>query len=109
MDDEFWEVNKGAGNFVQPEGKPSTVAAFNSRIKLSQVMAFAMRTVVREFVSSGTRQSTEPRYSQCATEKSKNLLGLTGRRWKEKVVGELNSALTEWAKSVPEHRESRSH
>jgi hypothetical protein len=87
VDDEFWENEAHPEQaFVQPQGKPSLVAAFNARIKLSQILAFALRTVG-------------------ASDKSKSLLGLTGRGWKEKVVTELNSALTEWVKSIPEHRE----
>jgi hypothetical protein len=47
VDDEYWE-NEAHPElaFKQPKGKPSVVAAFNTRIKLSQIMAFALRTVV---------------------------------------------------------------
>jgi hypothetical protein len=87
VDDEYWQASGHAQAFTQPTGKPSTVAAFTARIKLSQITAFALRTV-------------------CATEKSKVVLGYSGSKWKVKAVTELNAALTEWAKNVPEHCKS---
>lgn len=104
VDDEFWGTDNAKDGFKQPEGKPSVIEAFNSRIRLSQVLAFAIRTVVCDMFAMRYAAADSRRSTQCATEKSKNLLGLTGRHWKEKVVSELNSALTEWAKSVPGHR-----
>lgn len=86
VDDAYWENNMDhTQTFVQPAGSPSQVAAFTARIKLSQIVAYALRTV-------------------CATEKSKSVLGYAGANWKADAVTELNSALTEWAKNLPEHR-----
>jgi hypothetical protein len=87
VDDDYWTAPNSAQAFVQPESKPSTVAAFTARIKLSSVVAFALRTV-------------------CASENSKVVLGYAGADWKVKAVTELNTALTEWAKNLPEHRRS---
>jgi hypothetical protein len=85
VDDEYWETASPGAAFTQPTGSPSKVAAFTARIKLSQIVAFALRTV-------------------CASEKSKAVLGYAGTNWKVEAVTELNAALTEWAKSLPEHR-----
>ena len=46
-DDEFWESEDPDQAFKQPAGKPSTAAFYISYIKLTQVLAFALRTIVR--------------------------------------------------------------
>lgn len=47
MDDEYWETEDPEKAFHQPSGKPSTIAAFNSYIKLTQIAAYALRNLVR--------------------------------------------------------------
>ena len=44
-DDEYWVQSDPSLNFVQPEGKPSVVAFFNSFLRLNQIQAFAIRTL----------------------------------------------------------------
>jgi hypothetical protein len=46
VDDQYWEADGSALAFRQPAGTPAKVAAFISLIKLSQIIAFALRTVV---------------------------------------------------------------
>ena len=46
VDDEYWIDEDPQLAFRQPPGKPSIVAAFNRFIKLSQMMAFTIRTIV---------------------------------------------------------------
>jgi hypothetical protein len=47
VDDEYWEGRQGSEKiFEQPRGIPSRIAAFNHFIKLTQIMAFTMRTMV---------------------------------------------------------------
>jgi hypothetical protein len=46
VDDEYWENDDAALAFQQPPGKPALVASFNSFIRLSQIMAFALITLV---------------------------------------------------------------
>jgi len=48
VDDEYWEIERDAEeSFKQPSGVPSLITAFNELIKVTQIMAFAMRTLVR--------------------------------------------------------------
>jgi hypothetical protein len=46
VDDEYWENDDAALAFQQPPEKPALVASFNSFIRLSQIMAFALITLV---------------------------------------------------------------
>ena len=47
VDDEYWEGRRdGEKMFEQPRNIPSRIAAFNHFIKLTQIMAFTMRTMV---------------------------------------------------------------
>lgn len=45
-DDEYWFHPDPAQAFKQPPGKPSKLSFFVSLIKLNQILAFALRTVV---------------------------------------------------------------
>lgn len=36
-------------------------------------------------------------------------MGLTGERWKQDGVSELDSALNKWLDTVPDHRECRTY
>ena len=47
-DDEYWVTPDPALAFRQPEGKPSLVAYFNCQLRLNQINAFALRTIVSE-------------------------------------------------------------
>lgn len=46
VDDEYWETEDPSVAFQQPPGLPSKVGAFILFIKLSQIVAFALKTVV---------------------------------------------------------------
>ncbi len=48
-DDEYWLNPNPELAFKQPEGKPSTVTFFNCALRLTQIHAFALRTIVRVF------------------------------------------------------------
>ncbi|RDB25367.1 Activator of stress genes 1 [Hypsizygus marmoreus] len=84
VDDEYWETEDPALAFKQPAGIPAKVCVFNQFIKLSQIMAFAMKTLY-------------------AIDKSKVLCGLTPSDWCKEVVEQLNMAMSEWATSLPQH------
>ena len=45
-DDEYWEHPDPEKRWKQPTGKPSLVAAFLCFLKLYQVLAFSLRTIV---------------------------------------------------------------
>jgi hypothetical protein len=49
-DDEYWENPEPEKAFQQPAGKPSKVSFFISLIKLNQILAFALRTIVSRLV-----------------------------------------------------------
>ncbi|KAF8070504.1 fungal-specific transcription factor domain-containing protein [Lyophyllum atratum] len=84
VDDEYWEMENTALNFTQPKGVPAKIGVFNQIIKLSQVMAFALKTLY-------------------AIDKSKIFFGLTPAGWRSEVVQQMDSALKEWTTSLPEH------
>ncbi|KAF9778873.1 fungal-specific transcription factor domain-containing protein [Thelephora terrestris] len=66
------------------QDRPAQMSSFVWMIKLSQILAFTLRTV----------------YS---TKRSKVLLGYVGKRWEQRVIATLTSALERWLDTVPEH------
>ncbi|EEB91818.1 hypothetical protein MPER_09764 [Moniliophthora perniciosa FA553] len=84
-DDEYWEHPDPEMAFKQPPGRPSYITAFVSYVKLMRLLAMALRTIY-------------------CINKSRMMLGFTGPQWEQHVVSELDSALNQWADSVPEHR-----
>ncbi|KAI0925293.1 hypothetical protein AcV7_005573 [Taiwanofungus camphoratus] len=83
-DDEYWTHPNPDLAFKQPPGKPPTVTFFVCLIKLTRILAFALRTI----------------YS---INKSKILLGFVGPQWEQRIVAELDSSLNRWVDSVPDH------
>ncbi|KAI0692333.1 fungal-specific transcription factor domain-containing protein [Cytidiella melzeri] len=83
-DDEYWSHPDPAQAFKQPPDKPSQTIFFNYLLRLSQIHAFALRTV----------------YS---INKSKALMGLVGHEWRQRIVAEIDSALNQWIDSLPSH------
>ena len=45
-DDEYWSPADPKDAFKQPAGKPSKMSFFIAYLKLSQILAFALRTIV---------------------------------------------------------------
>ncbi|KAI0759671.1 transcription factor domain-containing protein [Irpex lacteus] len=72
-DDEYWVHPDPEQAFKQPPDKPSKAIFFNCLLRLSQIHAFALRTI----------------YS---INKSKALLGLVGEDWQQRIVAEIDSA-----------------
>lgn len=83
-DDEYWECADPGQNWNQPPGKPSKISAFNTHLRLCEILSFALRTL----------------YS---TKKSKLLTGLIGNQWEQHVVAELDSAMNNWKDSLLDH------
>ncbi|TFK86622.1 hypothetical protein K466DRAFT_492433 [Polyporus arcularius HHB13444] len=84
VDDEYWENDDPELAFRQPEGKPSVVSGLVHWIKLSHIVAYALKTLY-------------------TPSKSKVALGLTGTQWKEPVLEKLNDALLKWLDELPPH------
>ncbi|KAJ3799008.1 fungal-specific transcription factor domain-containing protein, partial [Lentinula aff. detonsa] len=80
-DDKYW-LQPGDQAFQQPLGKPSTISAWRHFLKLLDIFGLAQRSLyaVRK----------PERWASNAS-------------WDENIVSELNSALNEWADTVPEH------
>ncbi|KAI0666613.1 fungal-specific transcription factor domain-containing protein [Trametes maxima] len=83
-DDEYWVTDDPDAAFKQPPGKPSKMSFINCLNRLTQILAFASRTI----------------YS---INKSKTLMGFVGEEWEERIVAELDSALNKWIDTVPDH------
>ena len=106
VDDEFWEHPDPAKAFKQPPGVPSTLSYFNSFLKLNQILAFALRTIVsRSYVPLRQRLTFCWQSTQYSINKSKILLGFVGPQWEQHIVAELDSALNKWIDTVPDHCE----
>jgi len=45
-DDEYWSPSDPKDAFKQPPGMPSKMSYFIAYLKLSQILAFALRTIV---------------------------------------------------------------
>ncbi|KAF9501530.1 hypothetical protein BDN71DRAFT_1492196 [Pleurotus eryngii] len=84
VDDDYWENEDPSLAFKQPSDKPSKVAFFNSWAKLSQIIAFATKTIY-------------------AVNKSKVFIGASSSRWPQEVLEKMNKALGEFMESVPPH------
>ncbi|KAF9566715.1 hypothetical protein CPC08DRAFT_758708 [Agrocybe pediades] len=84
VDDDYWEDRSGSSErFKQPPGKPSLVTAFNELIKLTQIMAFAIRTLY-------------------AIDRSKFYRALVPVE-KGSLIKQLSFALDEWKDKLPDH------
>ena len=53
-DDEYWSPLDPKDAFKQPPGKPSKLSYFIAYLKLSQILAFALRTIVSSTTSCYT-------------------------------------------------------
>jgi hypothetical protein len=84
VDDEYWETADPELAFKQPEGVPSRIAALNTWTRITQILAFALRTLY-------------------VLDPKKIFLGRQTLPDSECIVQQLDMTLTEWANSVPEH------
>ncbi|KAF8992795.1 fungal-specific transcription factor domain-containing protein [Cyathus striatus] len=81
-DDEYWEHPDPKQRFKQPTDVPSTVTAFNQHLRITKIVAFAMSTVY----------SIKARFWDYILDE-----------WDQYVVTELDSAMNNWANSLPNH------
>lgn len=102
-DDEHWPKTDTSPAFTQPSNKPSVVTFFNCFLRLNQIQAFAMRTIVGDVPSPRAGLMSDS-FLQYSTTKSKSILGFVGPQWEERIVAELDSALNNWRDSVPQWR-----
>ncbi|TFK21102.1 hypothetical protein FA15DRAFT_672885 [Coprinopsis marcescibilis] len=78
VDDEYWDQG-----FVQPEGKPSSMAYFITYLNLMEIVAYTMRLI----------------YSS----KNSRFTSKTSQRSEQQIIAELDAAMNNWMDSVPEH------
>ncbi|KDR75839.1 hypothetical protein GALMADRAFT_68653, partial [Galerina marginata CBS 339.88] len=84
VDDDYWEATEdGHGPFKQPSGVPSMVTAFNEFIKLTQIMAFAIRTLY-------------------TIDKSQVYRGIIPLE-RGNLVKQLSLAMEEWKERIPKY------
>ncbi|KAF8142796.1 fungal-specific transcription factor domain-containing protein [Mycena galopus ATCC 62051] len=83
-DDEFWETEDPARAFVQPAGKPARSTFYNCYLRLSNILAVALKML----------------YS---LNKTKRLLSYRDQAWEEHIILELDSALNGWVDEIPPH------
>ncbi|KAF8143483.1 fungal-specific transcription factor domain-containing protein [Mycena galopus ATCC 62051] len=83
-DDEFWETENPARAFVQPAGKPARATFYNCYLRLSNILAVALKML----------------YS---LNKTKRLLSYRDQAWEEHIIAELDSALNGWVDEIPPH------
>lgn len=102
VDDEYWEHPDINLAFRQPTGKPSLVTAFNSWIRLTQITAFAVRTLVWCIICYVLWIPISR--VQYSIDKSQGLLHLLGAKWRSRMIDKMNAALAQWYDTVPNHR-----
>ncbi|KAG6903053.1 hypothetical protein C0995_007486 [Termitomyces sp. Mi166 len=85
VDDEYWEVDDSGSLFMQPKDVPANkIISFNQIIKLSRVLAFALKNLY-------------------AVGRRKLYSGLTPLGWRKAIMEHLAAGLEKWYKSLPEH------
>ncbi|KAF5354715.1 hypothetical protein D9756_005344 [Leucocoprinus leucothites] len=84
VDDEYWDTSNARTNFKQPNNIPSKVSAFNHFIKLTEIIAFAAKTLY-------------------PVDKRKVFFGFIKGDWTAEVVRQLKMALEEWVQKIPPH------
>ncbi|KAF8210345.1 fungal-specific transcription factor domain-containing protein [Mycena galopus ATCC 62051] len=81
VNDEYWEADPP---FRQPPEVPCRFTFFNLWLRLSQIITFTVRTIY-------------------AVHNPRALLGRIAKVQTDEVVGQLNLALQEWLRSVPDY------
>lgn len=81
-DDEYWENADPKLAFKQPEGKPSHIVFFVTMIRLTDILAFTLRTVY-------------------AVGKYKTFMSKSNPRWQEDIIHSIDSALNKWHDTIP--------
>lgn len=81
-DEEYWETDNPKAAFKQPPGIPSQMSYMIAMIRLTEILAFTLRTL----------------YS---TKKSKMLTGMIGSDWEVRIVAEIDSSMNKWKDSLP--------
>ena len=83
------------------------VSGFVHLLKLGQTLAFANRTIVGPAINRDVPDAELGRrvHTQYATNKTRAQLGHSDQQWEQRIVAELDSALNQWANSLPPHRE----
>ncbi|KAK7473111.1 Gypsy retrotransposon integrase-like protein 1 [Stygiomarasmius scandens] len=88
IDDEYWDQgdpsNPTPHSWEQPADKPSLVSAFVHYVKLTDIMAYAMRTI----------------YS---LRKPDKISGRQPQQTDQQLITDLESAMNEWLESIPSH------
>ncbi|RDX40755.1 hypothetical protein OH76DRAFT_1412738 [Lentinus brumalis] len=83
IDDEYWPTSASDGPPRQPEGKPSKVAVFVALIRLTRILASALRTIY-PIKRSKPPPGQDP-------------------QWEQRTVTDLDSSLNNWLDSLPAH------
>ncbi|KAK0482264.1 fungal-specific transcription factor domain-containing protein [Armillaria novae-zelandiae] len=84
-DDEYWNIRlDGEVHFCQPPDKPSIISYFNSQIRLSGIMSVVVRMLY-------------------PIKKGRQMLGLTGEGWEERLVTDIDTSTNAWMNSIPVH------
>ena len=101
VDDEYWEANPPAEAFKQPRDVPSMISSFNYCVRVGWIIGFIYRTLV----SIRFKPNVYSNLSQYAIDKSASFVPKTRSR-AEQILREIETALDEWLRSLPEHRTS---
>jgi hypothetical protein len=98
VDDEFWENDDSQLAFQQPPDKPSTIVAFNLWLRLTDIAASTMHSLVGHTHSVITSRL----YLYDRKDYNEHDGHSSGLRVEE-ILNRLNESLTEWAEKVPRH------
>ncbi|KAF8210525.1 fungal-specific transcription factor domain-containing protein [Mycena galopus ATCC 62051] len=84
VDDEYWDHPDPEQRFKQPPGKPSVITFFVCHIRLCEILGSTLRRLY-------------------ASNKSRVLMGLVGTDWEQRAVSELDSAMNDFLRGLPDH------
>ncbi|KIK55525.1 hypothetical protein GYMLUDRAFT_175464, partial [Collybiopsis luxurians FD-317 M1] len=91
-DDEYWEAPNPDDAFTQPENTPSKLAFRIHRIKLTEILGFAHRSIYSARRLDPWGPTT-----------------LSTAEWNQKAVMELDSALNQWIDALPDFLKYNPH
>ncbi|KAJ7865647.1 hypothetical protein B0H14DRAFT_2573833 [Mycena olivaceomarginata] len=79
VDEEYWDRE-----LTQPIGKPSQLSFFTCHVRLSEIVADALRKLY-------------------GSKRSKKMMGYDGPEWEQRTVAKLDSAMNDFVDSIPPH------
>jgi hypothetical protein len=105
-DDEYWDHPDPEMRFKQPPGMPSKVSSFVHILKLKQIQLRAIRSLVSGYPSPVMRAACNFRLRALSQFPATSVLAKKRFETVPDALANIDSAMNEWADSIPKHRGS---